>query len=301
MVWLMILGLDRACRGEETRGGFLLGLGAWLKLLPLLGIGFLLYQRRWKAAAIAAITVALLDVVLSVAAFGPSGAWREHDIWWKAGAKGTTDRQLAADLPVDEDRLTNQSVAVTLRRLLTSLGTTPKALATNESAVTDATVAPKLQLGPSAGAAPHELPIDIRARQRIQLAELSPNQLHAVFLAIMGLFALAVAIYCRPVPAAAWPAQGPAKIAMMVLATLWFSPVTWSYHYVAATPAVALLLHRARYRLGYVLPVLVAWCAPLALLAFPACRAAGALLWMSVLVGLGMLAISQVTRPKLEV
>ncbi len=41
MVWLMIVGLDRACRGEETAGGILLGTAAWLKLLPLLGIGFL--------------------------------------------------------------------------------------------------------------------------------------------------------------------------------------------------------------------------------------------------------------------
>ncbi len=62
MVWLMILGLDRACRGEETIGGILLGTAAWLKLLPLLGIGFLLYQRKWKGALIAMATVLVLDV-----------------------------------------------------------------------------------------------------------------------------------------------------------------------------------------------------------------------------------------------
>ena len=125
MVWLMILGLDRACRGEETRGGILLGTAAWLKLLPLLGIGFLLYQRKWKGALIATATVFVLDVALSVAAFGPAGAWREHVLWWQDGAAGTTNRQLASAEPADEDRLTNQSVAVTLRRLLTPMGSRP--------------------------------------------------------------------------------------------------------------------------------------------------------------------------------
>ena len=86
MLWLMILGLDRACRGEERSGGVLLGAAAWLKLLPMLGIGFLLYQRKWKGALIAMATVLALEVGLSVAAFGPAGAWREHVQWWQEGS-----------------------------------------------------------------------------------------------------------------------------------------------------------------------------------------------------------------------
>ena len=31
---------------------------------------------------------------------------------------------------------------------------------------------------------------------------------------------------------------------MMTLATLWFSPVVWSYHFVAATPVLAILFLR---------------------------------------------------------
>src|SRR5208282_2635900 len=118
----MIMGLDRACRGQETCGGILLGTAAWLKLLPMLGIAFLLYQRKWKGALIAMATVFVLEVTLSVAAFGPAGAWQEHVLWWEHGAAGTTNRQLTSVRPRDEDRLTNQSVAITLRRLLTSLG-----------------------------------------------------------------------------------------------------------------------------------------------------------------------------------
>ena len=134
MVWLMILGLDRACRGQQLSGGILLGTGAWLKLLPLMGIGFLLYQRKWKGALMAMATVLVLDVALSVVAFGPAGAWREHVLWWQHGVAGTANRQLTSDRPTDEDRLTNQSVAVTLRRLLTSMGCQAAAKSSPEQA-----------------------------------------------------------------------------------------------------------------------------------------------------------------------
>ena len=75
----------------------------------------------------------------------------------------------------------------------------------------------------------------------------------------MAVLALGVAIYCRPVGIRAWAEEGPAKIAMMTLATLWFSPVVWSYHFVAATPVLAILLLRGRYRWQWVVPVVVVW------------------------------------------
>ena len=192
MVWLMVLGLDRACRGDETGhhvpmvGGILLGTAAWLKLLPLLGVGFLLYQRKWKGAVVAVATVFVLDVALSVAAFGPAGAWREHVLWWQHGVAGTTNRQLTSANPGDEDRLTNQSVAVTLRRLLTSLGSQPTAKSATDP-------------GRPVGGGKTRADQQPRARRRVQLADLTPEQLHTVFLATMAVLAIGVAIYCRPV------------------------------------------------------------------------------------------------------
>ena len=281
MIWLMILGLDRACRGQQTTGGILLGTGAWLKLLPLLGVGFLLYQRKWKAALVATTTVLVLDVALSAAAFGPAGAWKEHVLWWQRGAAGTTNRQLAQVRPSDEDRLTNQSVAVTLRRLLTSMGSQPGT--TSVQARADEPAAFKA-----------EQIANYKARQRVQLADLTSEQLHTVFLATMAIVALGVAIYCRPVKPQAWAEQGPAKIAMMTLATLWFSPVVWSYHFVAATPVLAILLLRGRYRWQWVVPVVVVWVGGLALLSFDVARVAGVLLWMSLLLGAGLVAFPAV-------
>ncbi len=279
MIWLMILGLDRACRGQQISGGVLLGTGAWLKLLPLLGIGFLLYQRKWKGALVAIATVIVLDVALSVLAFGPAAAWREHLLWWEHGAAGTANRQLASVNPRDEDRPTNQSVAITLRRFLTSLGSQPG----GKSAAEQDTESAAIQRGKI---------INFQARRRVQFADITPAQLQIVFLATMAVLALGVAIYCRPVGPQAWPLQGPAKIAMMTLATLWFSPVVWSYHYVAAAPVLAILLMRGRYRWQWVVPVVLVWAGGLGLLAFDVARFAGVLLWMSLLLGVGLVAFS---------
>ena len=275
MVWLMILGLDRACRGQEISGGVLLGMGAWLKLLPLLGIGFLLYQRKWKGALIALATVVVLDVVLSVAAFGPAGAWREHVLWWQEGAAGTTNRQLTSVAPRDEDRLTNQSVAITLRRLLTSLGSHPTAISTSEQAVESEAArhaahdpSPNTATGPACR-------LDGRAASnRVPRDD--------------GDLGAGCGYLLPARPRQAWAEEGPAKIAMLTLATLWFSPVVWSYHPVAATPVLAILLLRGRYRWQWVVPVVVVWVGSLCLLHFDAARAAGVLLWMSLLLGVGL-------------
>ena len=252
VIWLMLAGLLRANRGQACSGGILLGVAVWLKLLPLLGVGYLLLKRRWTPALIAAACAVSLDVILSLGAFGAKGAWQEHVAWWNHGAAGSTLRQLTSPRVVDEDRLTNQSVAVTLRRLLSSLGAEP--------------------------ASP---------RQSVVMAHFTPGQLEAAFLIATALLAMAVAAFCRR-PEGETPAvQGPMEIALIVLATLWFSPVVWSYHLTAATPALAMLLtrHRAAGRWRAIAIVVIVWPLALCLLAWPVARALGVLLWLSLLLG----------------
>jgi hypothetical protein len=57
------------------------------------------------------------------------------------------------------------------------------------------------------------------------------------------------------------------------------------------------LLLRARYRWTLVMPVFVIWCAALCLLGFATMRAAGVLLWMSLLIGAGLLVYPAYRRP----
>ena len=86
-------------------------------------------------------------------------------------------------------------MAVTLRRLLTSLGTPAGG-----------------EVGQGAGrptpAAEHEQIVNLQARRRVQLADLTPAQLQTVFLATMAILALGVAVYCRPVGSR----RGPKKV-----------------------------------------------------------------------------------------
>jgi len=262
MVWLMAAGLLRACRGRTWSGGLLLGLASWLKLLPLLGVGYLLLKRRWGSASLALGFTVLFDVVLSLAAFGPGGAWREHAAWWHRGVTATMYRQLARERVGEEDRPTNQSLAVTVRRLLSS----------------------------------HGNPMD-PARRRVILAELTPQQLQAVFLGTTALLAAGIAAFCRRDRKGSPPRQGsdelPAQIALVVLATLWFSPVVWSYHLTAATPALAVVLYRCRHHQAVAWAVIGVWLTALSLLACPVARAAGILFWLSLLLGLALVR----TRP----
>ena len=196
-------------------------------------------------------------------------------LWWQEGAAGTADRQLTRVTPSDEDRLTNQSVAVTFRRLLTLLGNRPATATSQDPAVL-------------AEAAKRENIVDYQSRRWVQLADLTSAQLTVAFLAATAVLALCVAIYCRPVLPRAWAEKGPAKIAMLTLSTLWFSPVVWSYHPVAAVPVLAILLLRGHYRWQWVVPVVAVWVVALGLMAFDVARASGVLLWMSLLLGAGL-------------
>jgi hypothetical protein len=250
MVWLMMAGLLRASRGKDWSGGLLLGAAAWLKLLPLLGVGYLVLKRRWKPALVATACAVTMDVVLSVVAFGPSAAWDAHVEWWNQGATGTAMRQLTSPVSVDEDRLTNQSVPVTLRRLLSSLGTLPGT-----------------------------------ARERVQVADLSADQLEMVYTAVMSLLALGIAVYCRRPGRATSPGRWSVEIALVILATVWFSPVMWSYHLTAVAPALAIVLCRLEKQHALAVVVAAVWLAALALLVWPVARAAGDMLWLSLLSG----------------
>ena len=57
----------------------------------------------------------------------------------------------------------------------------------------------------------------------------------------------------------------------------------------AAVPALAALLLRARYRWVYVAPIVLVWSGGFCLFGFDAMRAAGVLLWISLLLGAALL------------
>jgi hypothetical protein len=71
----------------------------------------------------------------------------------------------------------------------------------------------------------------------------------------------------------------------MVLSTLWFSPLVWSYHPTAAVPALALIFGRAPQHPKLALNVAILWIVSLLLMGSPVARALGVTFWMNVLLG----------------
>ncbi len=244
MVWLMVAGLVHASRGRDWKGGTLLGIATWLKLLPVIGIGYLLLKRKWRPALIAGVVVAAIDIPLSLAAFGWQGMWHEHLVFAHGGAIGTLQDQMHGETWVDEDRITNQSTIVVLRRLLTA-----------------------------------------RAGQSgMAVADLSPQELSIVTGCVLaGLAAGIVTLLRRPGTALShedWAGE----IALLLLCTVWFSPVVWSYHLTAVLPALAVIMAQDRFEAPKRI-VTIAWIVGLALFTVPLGRAAGHMLLTSYLIG----------------
>ncbi len=250
MVWLMVAGLGRVSQGRPWSGGMMLGLAVWVKLLPLMGVGYLVLKRKWLPAIVALATVLAVDLSLSLPAFGPETTWQLHEQWWQAEFHGTRNRMLTEPGGIDEDRLTNQSVAIMARRLLTTMG---------------------CGLNP--------------ARDAVALGNLPASQLQIIYKAVMGLLGLGILAFCRRPGRVLTPDQWSAEISLIVLATLWFSPLVWSYHPTAAAPALALLVARSPKYTKLVWTVAVFWMLSQILLAWPVARAAGVLLWANLLVG----------------
>ena len=194
----------------------------------------------------------MLDVALSVVgAFAAAGAWHEHVVWWNDGAAGTTNRQLTCPVYGDEDRLTNQSVAITLRRLFSlTLGMLPNS-----------------------------------PRQFVLLTELDGPLGARLYVAANLLLLGGVAVFVGPArgrygtcgfprrrPWCCWPRCGCRRSSGAITSRPPRPP--WR--------SSSIRLHRQQRRWMWL--VICLWLGGLCLLAFPVARAAGVLLWLSLLV-----------------
>ncbi len=209
MVWLMVAGLVHSVQGRSWKGGALVGLAAWLKLLPVIAIGYLLLKGKWRPAVIALAVAATIDMTLSVAAFGPQGAWHEHLVFVSGGAIGTVQDQMEGHASIDEDRITNESTIVVLRRLLTLRG----------------------------------------GYHSLAIADLSPQALSIVTACVLLSITGGVLFVLRRPASALSQADWGGEIALLALCTVWLSPVVWSYHLTAAVPALAVIMAQPNFEI----------------------------------------------------
>jgi hypothetical protein len=274
MVWWMVAGLGRISHRRPWSGGLILGLAVWIKLLPLVGVGYLLLKRRWLPAAVALATALAVDLVLSLAAFGPATAWQLHCRWFENEAHGEQERMLTDANPLDEDRLNNQSATIVMRRVLTDMGH-GTAADRAEAARRGVTVRPG-----DVGS------VDYGGfRPNVTIAHLTPSQLRFAYTAAMLLVALGIVVYCRQPGRGLSPEQWATEIALVVLSTLWFSPLVWSYHLTAALPASAVIFARAPEHPRLAQATAILWLVSLMLMGSPLARALGVTLWMNLLLG----------------
>lgn len=244
MIFLTVAGLTNAWRGRAWRGGLLLGIGVWLKLLPIVGVGYLLLKRKWLAAATAILCALTIDVVLSVAGYGLATGWQEHVHWLDQGAVGTATRQMDDGNANDEDRLTNQSTMVVVRRLFN----------------------------------------DQTGFSELTITALSPAMLGAVELGVLGALGAGVLWLLKRPAYRLRPEDWSAEISLVLLCTVWFSPVVWSYHFSAALPALALLMARPGHEASKRATAAV-WIFALACFTIPLARAGGHMLWATFFIG----------------
>lgn len=260
MLWLMIAGLAATADGRWRRGGLLLGLAIWIKLLPLVAAGYLVLKRQWRPALLAVTGAVAIDFGLSVAAFGPGAAWNEHRVWWQKQAQGTTERLMSKPYAIAEHRSNNQSLAAVGRRVLTLL-----------------------VIEESNG-----------RWEMYSLARLTPEQLKIVYAATMGLLGVGFLLLLRGPAQRMTPQRFPAEIALVALATVWFSPIVWSYHLVSITPALALILVRERQAPLAVWSLVAVWLLALASLGSLDLRAYGVMYFASWVLGLAMLRLARI-------
>ena len=262
MLWFMVAGLARVSRGRPWSGGILLGLGVWVKLLPLLGVGYLILKRKWLAAGVAVAAAIVADLALTLPVFGPAKTWELHVKWWENQARGATERTLTDAGILDEDRISNQSLAAVLRRLTTHMGWRDTSFEGIQRALA-------------------ERRDPFPERNAVALADWPPGQLRAVYLAISGALGLGVVFYCRRSGRLLAASRWATEIALVAIGTLWFSPVVWGYHFTAATLALAVIsARRATHpRLAWTAAGL--WLVTLASFGWRLARAFGAALWLT--------------------
>jgi hypothetical protein len=255
MLWLVIAGMGRVLQGRWLGGGALLGLAVWLKLLPLLALAYLVWKRRFAAPLVALAAAIGVHAILSAATMGPHRAWESTRQWWQSSPSRVTSDLLGKPADVMEQRDNNQSLAAVLRRTLSGMGRD--------------------------GHPPVASP---------SLASLAPPVLKGIYWGALGTLAAAGAMLARRHWRKTPLEQRGSELALTALATIWFSPVAWSYHFTAAAPAIAILLARAvsPWRWWLMSFTLTAWTLLLLLLGWRAACGLGQGLWLSLALGVAV-------------
>lgn len=111
-------GLTLVWRNKQIGGGVLIGAAALIKTLPALLAVYLVLTRKWRALIGFALAVVVLDIVPSVAFFGPQGALDEHRAWLRRAEWHSNRRMIEEPFLRVHRHKSNASFSAVLTRWL---------------------------------------------------------------------------------------------------------------------------------------------------------------------------------------
>jgi len=134
VLWLCVTAYVAAMRGRDTAAGLLIAVAGIVKIYPVLFILYWLVKRRFRPAVTAGAACLGGAAILSLCGFGWRGSLEAHRIWLGQLCgiesaqvhRGSSAPATPGNIPFSEarneyHRYNNQSLAVVVRRLTTSL------------------------------------------------------------------------------------------------------------------------------------------------------------------------------------
>jgi hypothetical protein len=201
-------------RGRDLQAGFWIGLGAVLKVTPLLFVLYFVRKRSARALAGIALGIAIFAFVVPGAVLGWQRNLELSQTWWTQTARPYV---VGSNVGLMQSEHINQSLLGVIARLATSAVAIP--------------------------AQAPEWPHDVR----VNLLELSPAWLVLVHRAACALVLVVLVWCCRAPRSARASAETLGEWAVVALAMLMLSERSWKQHYVTLfLPVVFLAWHALR-------------------------------------------------------
>jgi alpha-1,2-mannosyltransferase len=199
---LIVLALSEYSKRRDTTAGLLLGTAAAVKLTPGLFMAYFAWKRQWKLFAWSVVGVAICWGVLVPLMLGPSRYVEVMGSWLDRLLPFVTDGAIAEGYGLGGFRHTNQSMSAVVHRFLT------------------------------------ETPVDGgRPGWYLNVLSLSRETASIVVKALSLIVLAALAWITRAAARGRRDPRIPLEIALVGIATLLLSPISWINHYVILTLA----------------------------------------------------------------
>lgn len=203
LVALSWLGIYLWTQRRELLAGLTLGLGIALKCTPVIFVGYFVWKRQWRLAAVS-LTAAMLFTLAAIIWQGPTSYWAHIKTWsgnvWKGAATGDPSVGVLGPEP-----LQNMALRPSLARYLMELPPTHP------------------------GRASHSLYFDF--------VRLSPSVADWIIDGVLVVILGTVMWRARRPPLDRFAREVRWELAAVSILMLLFSPITWGQHCVALIPA----------------------------------------------------------------